>query len=358
MHKIKNGFSLVEVMVGMVIGLIGVLVIFQVYSIYEGQKRTTTSGSDAQQNGMVALYTMEQDIRQAGYGISNSSALGCTTTAWINGASTTLPPLTPVALTQNANGNDSITLMYGNSATTPAPARLVQAAINQTDDFKIENPVAYNPGDLVIAFESGKTCALSQIDAITPAGCVGSACNLQHLASPQYPYNPVAGQSIFPAGGYTTNAQLLNLGSMTLLTYGINTATSRLTQTSGLTGTTSEIADNIVNLRAQYGWDSNNNGVVEPAEYVDANTFPNPATAAQWAQVLSIRIALLARGSLREKTNAQAGYACTVTTTVPGPAWAAFTMRNDADGTAWQCYRYKSYETVVPLRNIIWLRSS
>lgn len=43
------GFSLVELMVAVVIGLIGTLVMFQVFAVSEGQKRTTASGGDGQQ---------------------------------------------------------------------------------------------------------------------------------------------------------------------------------------------------------------------------------------------------------------------------------------------------------------------
>ena len=50
--RLSRGFTLVELMVGVLIGLIGTVVIFQVFAVSEGQKRTTTGGSDAQQNGV------------------------------------------------------------------------------------------------------------------------------------------------------------------------------------------------------------------------------------------------------------------------------------------------------------------
>jgi type IV pilus assembly protein PilW len=39
------GMSMVELMVAMVIGLLGVIVIFQVFALNEGVRRSTTSGS-------------------------------------------------------------------------------------------------------------------------------------------------------------------------------------------------------------------------------------------------------------------------------------------------------------------------
>ncbi|MDP3688915.1 MAG: prepilin-type N-terminal cleavage/methylation domain-containing protein, partial [Sulfurimicrobium sp.] len=63
------GFSLVELMVGMVIGLLATLVIMQVFSVFEGQKRSTTGGADAQTNGSVAIYTIQREASMAGYGL-------------------------------------------------------------------------------------------------------------------------------------------------------------------------------------------------------------------------------------------------------------------------------------------------
>ncbi len=65
-----GGFSLVEVLVAMAIGMIASILILQIYSASEQRKRTTTGGADAQTNGMVALYLIERDLRQAGYGLS------------------------------------------------------------------------------------------------------------------------------------------------------------------------------------------------------------------------------------------------------------------------------------------------
>ena len=71
------GFSLIELMVAMVIGLIGMIIIFQVFEVSEGIRRTTTSGGDAQQNGTIALYLMQRDLRNAGMGFNDTPYAGC-----------------------------------------------------------------------------------------------------------------------------------------------------------------------------------------------------------------------------------------------------------------------------------------
>jgi type IV pilus assembly protein PilW len=72
-----RGFTLVEVMVAMVIGMIGIIIMMQVFASAEGQKRTTTGTGDAQSNGAMAIYTLQRDIREAGYGFNAMNALGC-----------------------------------------------------------------------------------------------------------------------------------------------------------------------------------------------------------------------------------------------------------------------------------------
>ena len=70
------GFTLVEIMIGLLIGVIGIVVIMQVFAVSEGFKRTATSGTDAQVNGSVALYLLQRDIRLAGYGLNTFVSAG------------------------------------------------------------------------------------------------------------------------------------------------------------------------------------------------------------------------------------------------------------------------------------------
>jgi type IV pilus assembly protein PilW len=64
------GFTLVETMVALVIGLLTTFIVMQVFALSEGQKRTIMGGADAQSDAAVVLYLIERDLRQAGYGLS------------------------------------------------------------------------------------------------------------------------------------------------------------------------------------------------------------------------------------------------------------------------------------------------
>lgn len=69
-RRSSAGFTLVETMVAVVIGMLITFIVMQIYATSEGQKRTITYGADAQSDAAVALYMIERDLRQAGYGLS------------------------------------------------------------------------------------------------------------------------------------------------------------------------------------------------------------------------------------------------------------------------------------------------
>src|SRR5262245_36237149 len=77
----QAGLPLIELMVGMAIGMIATIIIVQVMSVFEAQKRQTTGSADAQTNGGIALYSIARELQMAGFGLLPvaDSALECTT---------------------------------------------------------------------------------------------------------------------------------------------------------------------------------------------------------------------------------------------------------------------------------------
>jgi len=56
--RAQRGFGLVEIMIGLLIGLIAVLVIYQVYTVSEGFKRNTTAAGEAQVTGLFSAFVL------------------------------------------------------------------------------------------------------------------------------------------------------------------------------------------------------------------------------------------------------------------------------------------------------------
>ncbi|MEW5943890.1 MAG: PilW family protein [Pseudomonadota bacterium] len=352
----EKGFSLVEIMVGMVIGMLGILVVMQVFAVSEAQKRTTTTGSDVQTIGALALYTIERDVRMAGYGFTMPEALGCTINRSFNG--TTLPALTlaPVAIVNGAAGApDTIEILASSKGSWSIPARITTDHPATATNFFLSSTLGMAVGDLLIAYEPGKDCTLLQITGI-PSG------NIQIHHQNTSPWNPPGGLNIFPPGGYGKGATLFNLGSMTDHVYSVDAGNNlQFADFNSTTNTsnTQALASDIANLQAQYGFDTRPGAQADARvdtwsdTMIDADGNGTAGSSGDLSRIYAVRLAVLARSPLREKArvNAMDDKDCDITTVAPAWTGGAFVVSGDP---YWKCHRYKVFETVIPLRNLIW----
>ncbi len=396
-HPSERGFSMVELMVAMLIGLIGMIIIFQVFEVSEGIKRTTTSGGDAQQNGAVALYVVEHDLRNAGMGFNDVSYAGCKVVAYDSkrAAPDFTMKLVPVSITPGATAKvpDQFTVLYGSGALVANPTVLTTIMADGNSDLLLANTYATRPGDLLVLLWPGTAndCSLVEV-----TGQPGSTNRFEHKPGVSYQllgtltnetarFNRPTGLTVAyggvgsPTGNVT---RLYNLGNLyeptnranipVNNTYAID-ASNSLTVTAAFVSKeapsaplTNPVADNIVHMRALYGVDDGvgdasvtiKNGGVNVAgdglvdRFVDAATF-NALPTPPWQFLIAVRVAIVARSALAEKATG-AGGACE--TTMAFPAWSGGTFDLSADPN-WQCYRYRVFETTVPLRNWIWKSS-
>jgi type IV pilus assembly protein PilW len=386
----QRGMGLPEILAGVLIGLIGMVVIMQVYTISEERKRTTTGTSDAQINGSIALYTLEREIRSAGFGIvsPNNNMLGCLTRVYNNTRPTTdfkvlMAPvlIIPGGTTYNQNTGlitgaedlspDRIAVVYGNSPNLVEGTAFNMGALADAD-IPLKNAGGIRPGDLVVASESGSECSMVEITGFLP----GTEHTVQHVVGAYnyligtVPVNAIARYNK-PGGlgvDYSGAARLFTLGrSPTVTTYqiGSDKLQSRTlipyipALDSDNDGTSdSDIGDGIVQLQAQYGKDrvpdANGDGVGDD-NVVDTWNTVLPTNVAEWRQVRALRIALLARSGQYEKTVVTPD--CVAPGNPPNSAYwsgGCFQMSDPDLSTNWRQYRYRSYETVVPIRNMIW----
>jgi len=348
-------------MVGMIIGLIGTLVVLQVFTVFEGQKRTTTTGSDAQTNGALALYSIERDVRMAGYGTSES-ALDCTSFYSYYDNGTTAPgPLngfstTPLRITDGGTGPDSISMQYstspGGAISTPLRANMGTAATELSVNSTFGCVIKATQNNLVLVSQ-GNSCTLMQLTTVDQPGL-----KLYHVNSPAPTYNPTPGYmatNSWPS--YTTAAKVSCLGDFTSRTYSID-ASSNLQVQESTSATPTQLQEGIVSLQAQYGVAPV--GSQQVTEWVNATGAWASPTSADIKRIKAVRIAVVARSGLIEKDNVTGTCTTTGGTVNNGPcAWSdsvafpapAINLSGDAN---WQRYRYKVFETIIPLKNVIW----
>jgi type IV pilus assembly protein PilW len=356
-------------MIGVVIGLMASLAVTHVLVNSEGQKRSTTSGSDAQINGALALATLQRALQPAGYGFTTTpNVIGCTLTALFGGAAVAGFPATlvPLTITDGASGApDSVRILASGKDSYSVPLRIV-APGNSTTNYPVGSVRGIVSGDLVVAANATSSpptvpCRVMQVTA-NPASVpeVVNGGTSGWNAAP-----PLAG--VFPDGG-----ALLNMGTPMDVTYAVaaNALTVRtLTLDSGTSepeyAAATELFPNIVQLQALYGKDTNvdGDGIVN---HVDTWDNVTPTTNADWLKVIAVRIAVVARNSQYEKEDVthdnvawDVGTAGTVvgstTCVLPsGVSSRCISIKIDGLGDDWKRYRYRLFDTIVPLRNMLW----
>lgn len=382
----SGGFSLVELMVSVVIGMLALLFAMRLLTGSEQNRQSAMGGSDSMQNGMLALFSISGDANQAGYGLNDPLLAGCDTVFSDTGsyalapaarAGTATTPLAPVVIENSATGPDRVSFYSGSAVTGTATLRLTADYANGTRIYIDRIPYGFAQRDVIVVApeQPGARCALAQLsdnpdDLPPPPG-------QQYVVISQgsgYRFNSGGLGATFTGGA----ARLFNLGpaaSLSFHTWSVNDGFLRLRTTDiggsgGAAG--SAVADNIVSLKAQYGFDTRGAGFDSDTgmqvsswsnTMIDADGDGITGGAGDWQRVAAVRLAVVARSKNPERP--AAGAACTATPAKP----VAFSLAAPSGVTAvpvtidvavtgdtvdWKCYRYRVFETIVPLRNASW----
>jgi type IV pilus assembly protein PilW len=311
---------------------------------------------------VIALFALEREIRMAGFGLNSSRAFncncdpvtnpGCSSIRYYYSGVYSFPPhasligarnalsLYPVVITDTPNAADTISVFYGSNNERVLGTQLQEAMGTAADDLKPDGVSGFTTGNLVV-LANANLCAMMQVTSV-----VTGTSKLGHASNS---WNPAGGGTlpVFPAG-----TLVFNLGTNPAWrAFGINNGRLQLTdQFQVLTAgaVSQDIMDDIVDLQAQYGKDTTNDGIVDVWDKV------TPTDSTLWTQVIAVRLAVLARSDEYVRPSA-AGGACEATTTTNRPTWSGGAFPTfDAAGALPSCYKYRVFETVVPLRNMIW----
>lgn len=402
-----HGFGLVELMVAVVIGLIGSIVIFQVFAAFEGQKRSTTAGGDTQTNIAVATNAIETAARHAGYGINFKTHLGCDAVIWKQNANTTLVPpdpgalsvlrLVPANIEREVSGElKSLTFIGGSSDSTYAVTQLSTGMADTESDLSLINMYSIDQGDVLILAEKKDdgdaqrkdkiTCAVTDVRSLLPpaapkptgavhtfgsyiradtpavtrytqfnkAGGLGSLTNAQltdplFLARLDLPF-PDAASTRFK---FSNKAYITNMGRV-VSGGNIGLRTSKFELKSGqLLENGVPIVDGIVFMDAQYGKAPSATSTLGTVSYIKnmtevAGRDPK-ISQSDWFSLRTVRVVLIARVGQYEKD-----YTSPPSFTIwgaPDPHSQPVTYTVPASD---RNYRHKVVELVIPLRNMFW----
>jgi type IV pilus assembly protein PilW len=374
------GFTLIELMVGILVSLICTLAIMAAFALFEGQKRTTTAGNDAQQNGSFALYSLERQIRTAGSGLVQGNRYGvwgCPITSKSTGGVLPATPPAPFASWpsntramsvlisgggNDANGNalpDIIGIVSGSAA-----ARVFRAPVSTAPSgasVVLTNSFGIVKGDYLLAPLTSGSCALALSSSAPDAS---NSINFDTANT--------------PSTGVQTSTNVFDLGpDPTVSLYGVDLLASSPNFNSlvtydllqrpvnGQAAAVTPLADGIVMMKALYGIHDGSNPACKDANCIDkwvaptiggvwdiAVISPNALSAAStlaaynaMGAIKAIRVVIVAQSRLSQRSQDYSSGKTTLTLFTD--LAAALQVKITTDPT----YRYKVYDTTIPIRN-------
>lgn len=344
----QRGLTLIELMVGMVIAMIAVIIMMQVLLTADERTRTTSAGNDALSSGAIMMHMIQRDLVQAGYGINTTKLFGCQL-ALPTGPTV---PIAPVVINpDNAllpvgdPGTDTLLVFYGNGAGQPEGNEVFGKDAG-TNTYTVQAGPSFGEGDKVIG--SADPCA-GTVTLAEVTGQDGSQVTVNSFNN--------AAVAVYNLGraprivGYA-----IRNGALTSCDY--MAVDCRVNDALKWTA----VAGGIVGLRAQYGRDASGGTPV----IIDTWDQTTPPGACEQARTSAVRFALVARSGQFETRidDVTKQRVCDEVTAAP-PSWqgtadgAPIDLSKNPDGSEneeWQCYRYRTFETIAPSRNIVWMQ--
>ncbi len=391
--------SLIELMIALVIASLVTLSIFAVMSTFEGRKRTTTSVNDANQAGNYALHLLDKLVRSAGSGYVQAGpppnadntdrvaiAFGCRLLV-ASGATTVLPRgsalpvpfenvdtgaagslrLAPVIVAPsqshgtgfNGERSDVLLVMAGAAGFGEVPLTL--SGPIAANNMPVVSAVSIAAGDLLLLADQPtpadvEDCMVQQVSSgftAAPIGLTGtySPTTVAGVSRAIYDDKSVA----IKLGHPTTNPPnfvAIGVGdNTTLMSYDLLQARSPALQA---------MADNVYELHAVYGVDSDDDGSVNT--WVDPRTNTGAfavttlmngtaVSAEHIAQIKAIRVALILRSNLQEKAADATANPFTPASFTLFQSVGLHRQRNlTADERR---FRYRVIEATIPVRNAL-----
>ncbi len=375
--RTQRGVGLIETMVGILIGMIVVLVVYNTLILAEEHKRANIGVADAQITGQLTQFILGRELANGGAALMMSVDELASCSDW------RLKPL-PVAIRAGATANDpdELTVFYSTSPRIVHPVRF-GANVNTPDPLPVESPNGFKVDDWVIATNRSTNCSLGKVTGITQWPSGNTYPPADKGGRVQLAYTPAS------AFNFDTNGRVINMGpQFARIHYTIDSAKAQLNSQNvnwldpgaPTFAPVVPMAQNIVLLKAQYGVDTNGDNLVDCWTAADnantcgngvdytgptdpkttaggAGSFAASATAAQLRSVKAVRLAIVVRSE--DEARHDAAGASLVNQT----AWLFNCGANDAtcqgriqlDNTILNDYfRYRIYETTVPLRNALW----
>ncbi len=339
-----RGFTLVELMVAITIGLI---ILAAISTLFVNSKKTYTTQdnlSRLQENARFAMQFLIKDLRLAGYYgcvvdiIDNQTVYNKVTagTAFennisiplegMNGASGTWYPSGTLTSTPTGirTGTDAITIRMADASSN---IKVTSAMATEGSAIPVNVTTGLNNNDVVVVSD----CSVANVVpvTVTTATSLTPAASLSKIFAPSSASNALNGTRVMK---FITRKYFIAMGASG------NPALFRQDSSAGVAGNPVEIVDGIENIQILYGVNTDQITPKIPNTYLAAGA-TGLTTAAQWASVVSVRIGLLVRTANDKETDIDTG-----SYDIDGTGTNNFTAPGDR-------YKRRVFQTVVYLRN-------
>lgn len=346
----KNGFSLIELMVALVIGLLISLGAASMATSLGAARQNSVASNTASANGSTSLTTLSSSLAMTGAGLLSNQSSICTTlyasshTNTISGDAFNI-----VGITAGTNSY-VLKFAYGTGGSAASMLSYNGTLTTLNDDISIANNSSLHVGDdILLGFSNTASgaCVLRTVSGIINPSAAIATINMAETV------NNHNGTFVGTAPSFS-DFYIIPLKKFVYQSWYAEDGLLKMKDL--VSGTVNIIADGVLYLRAQYGVNTGTGLVWQ-------DIIP-----AQISTIKSIRVALVIRSGTHEKQ--ASANDCTTTTTSAialGTQWVdsddqpinidISTLTNTA-GTSllpdWKCYSYKAYTSVTPLRSLMW----
>jgi type IV pilus assembly protein PilW len=361
MHSNNRGFTLVELMVALALGLVTALATLNMLSTYLGSERRLTARNDAQINAALALAALQRELRMAGAGLTTPLGRLCASGVNIHFGNTLSDgsALHGLRIIDGGSGPDRIDVLRSQSDNAGAPLTILQEMASAADAITVDSRFGLNSGDLLLVGSADglKTCTLTQLTSEPEAD--GNSWRLLRTSSSSF--NPATPASAFTNPMiYGPQDVIVSLGpqgpwrfDIVCNDFGLPSASNRC----DLVGypiyaipspldieSVESYASQVVDLQAQYGIAPVGSATV--SDWIDATGSWESPSVTDERRIRAVRIAIVAR-------DAEPGAAGTTPqirywTNVDGSQQTR-TLTGEASR-----YRYHVLSAVIPLINVAW----
>ena len=321
--------------------MIALVVVYQAFVATDTVRRNAAAVADAHAAAAFALATIVTQAANAGAGWSAASSWLDTCPAVGNIAASLRPIAVLITDGGTADRPDSLVLRQTYARALALPAAIAAAAAPGTH-LRVESPDGFAVGDRVVAITRTGNCAATTVTALAPpaAGVV----DVTH-----------AGIAI----GLPITTVLLDLGDAGLAsTLRFDVASNALRSQDVANGDAPvPLVSNVVNLKFQYGIDSDGDGALDTWSAAAGSWSPAALLAAPLAtlaRIKAVRVGIIVRTERTDRTLSRdfhwVLFDCDDDDKSACPGRLEGTIAAGASGS----YRYRVLEAVVPLRNVLW----